>query len=56
MVEEIKSLINELSEINSKFNKQLSDNPNMLWTYKSAKMNEISVNTKIIKRLEKIIE
>ena len=56
MKEEIKELIKDLEATNTKFQTQLNENPNMLWTYKSAKMNEISVNKTIIARLESIIK
>lgn len=55
MKEEIKLLIEELEAINTKFQGQLNAKPDMLWTYKSAKMNEISVNKTIIAKLHKII-
>jgi hypothetical protein len=55
MKEKIEKLIEDLEEINTKFQSQLNENPNMLWTYKSAKMNEISVNKTIISKLQTII-
>lgn len=55
MKEEIKLLIEELEATNAKFQKQLNEKPDMIWTYKSAKMNEISVNKTIINKLHKII-
>jgi hypothetical protein len=55
MKEEIKELIKDLEAINTKFQNQLNEKPDMLWTYKSAKMNEISVNKTVIARLQKII-
>jgi len=55
MKEEIKQLIKDLEATNAKFQNQLNEKPDMIWTYKSAKMTEISVNKTIIARLEKII-
>ena len=55
MKEKIEKLIKELGEENIKLNTQLNDNPDMLWTYKSAKMNTISVNTTTIIKMKEII-
>lgn len=56
MKEKLRDLIKELEETNSKFSTQLTEKPDMIWTYKSAKMNEISVNKTLIVKLNKIID
>ena len=55
MKERIEFLIKELKEEILKLNQQLNDKPDMIWTYKSAKMNTISVHTSMIDKLGKII-
>ena len=55
MKEKIENLINELEDENIKLNKQLNEKPDMIWTYKSAKLNTIGVNTSTIHKLENII-
>lgn len=56
MEEEIQLLIKELHDENDKLTKQLTDKPDMIWTYKSAKMSTKAVNTTVILKLKKILE
>jgi hypothetical protein len=55
MKEKIQELIKELEAENSKFSTQLAEKPDMIWTYKSAKMTTISVNKTTITKLDRII-
>ena len=55
MEEKLKNLINELEVECIKLNKELQEKPDMIWTYKSAKMSTISVNKTIIVKLNNIL-
>ena len=55
MKEEIEILINDLETENDKLTNQLNDKPDMIWTYKSAKMNTRAVNLTMINKLKEII-
>lgn len=56
MKEKLRDLIEELEATNAKFSEQIASKPDMIWTYKSAKLNEISVNKTLVVKLNKIID
>ena len=55
MKEKLEILIKELEDENDKLTQQLNNKPDMIWTYKSAKMNTRAVNLTMINKLKEII-